>query len=83
MADDIEPLRLRLEQVLADLDQLEAKDMPFDAKLLTELSFLVRYFREHAFTVHVVREGQSLGVRIEKEVGSRAPWRIDSFTPRK
>jgi hypothetical protein len=67
MDEDIESVRLRLEQVLADLEQMDAKNMHFDAELLTELRFLVRYFREQGFTIHVVREGRSLGIRIEKE----------------
>jgi len=67
MVDGIESVRLRLEQVLADLDRMEANDMHFDERLLAEMRSLVRYFREQGFAIHLVREGRSLSVRIEKE----------------
>jgi len=41
--------------------------MHFDTKLLTEMRYLVTYFREQGFTVQVLREGYSLSVRIAKE----------------
>lgn len=67
MDDSIESVRLRLEQVLADLDRMEANDMHFDERLLVEMHSLVRYFREQGFAIHLVREGRSLSVRIDKE----------------
>jgi hypothetical protein len=70
MDHDIESVRLRLKQVFAQLQKLEANDMPFDAELLTELRFLIRYFRNHGFTIHVVRERSSLRVRIEGGTGA-------------
>jgi len=73
MDHDIESVRLRLEQVLAQLQKLEADDMQFDAELLTELRFLIGYFRNHGFTIHVVREGRSLTVRIEGANGKSMP----------
>ena len=73
MDHDIESVRFRLEQVLAQLQKLEADDMQFDAELLTELRSLIGYCRNHGFTIRVVREGSSLTVRIEGENGKAIP----------
>jgi|KBSMisStaDraftv2_1062788.scaffolds.fasta_scaffold425202_3 hypothetical protein len=67
MDDEIESVRLRLERVLADLDQMEANDMHFDERLLAEMHSMVRYFRDQGFAIHLVREGRSLSVRIDRE----------------
>jgi hypothetical protein len=67
MRDYIETLRLRLEQILGELGLQEAAGLRFDPNLLTEMTYLVRYFRERKFTLTVVREGQSLSVRIERQ----------------
>jgi hypothetical protein len=57
---DIEALRLRLEEIIQELQRFETTALRLDPKLLNEMNSLITHLRERGFTADIVREGSEI-----------------------